>query len=71
MIELLCAAHLAPSKSDPTVTAMDGGRWAFCVGGATAGHDWREIEPTALEPLRVRPRQRLQDLLQHGVLKQP
>ncbi len=69
MIELLCAAHLEASKIDPTVTAVDGGRWAFCVGGATEGHDWRDIEPTALGPLRVRPRQRLQDLLDHGALR--
>jgi hypothetical protein len=70
VIELVCAAHLEPSKNDPIVTAVDGGRWAFCPGGIEDGHDWRRIEPMALGPLRARPRQRLRELLNKGALQQ-
>lgn len=71
MIELVCASHLEPSKNDPVVTAVDGGLWAFCAGGAQDGHDWRRIGPTALEPLRARPRRLLQDLLEDAAQKPP
>jgi hypothetical protein len=63
MIELVCAAHLERSKDDSLVTAVDGGRWAFCAGGAAAGHDWRQIEPTAVGSVRNRPPRSLQALL--------
>ena len=71
MIELMCAAHLERSKKDSLVTAVEGGRWAFCAGGAADGHDWRQIEPTAVGSLRARPPQRLQGLLNQEPLKQP
>jgi hypothetical protein len=65
MIKLVCAAHLERSQEDPLVTSVDvaGGQWAFCAGGAQDGHEWRPIEPMALESLRVRPRRLLEDLL--------
>jgi len=63
LIELVCAAHLERSKSDSLVTAVDGGRWAFCAGGAPDSHDWRQIEPTALGLVRNRPSRGLQELL--------
>jgi hypothetical protein len=63
MIELVCAAHLERSKNDSLVTAVGGGRWAFCAGGAADGHDWRQIEPTAVASLRTRPIRGLQGLL--------
>ena len=70
MIELVCAAHLERSN-DSLVTAVEGGRWAFCAGGATEGHDWRQIEPTAVASLRTRPPQRLQDLLNQAPASSP
>ena len=70
MMELVCAAHLEPSKRDPLVTAVDGGLWAFCPGGAEDGHDWRRVEPIPLGSLRVRPRRLLQGLLTESAVKQ-
>jgi len=63
LIQLICAAHLERSKSDPLVTALDGGRWAFCAGGAPDTHDWRQIAPTAVGSVRNRQSRGLQDLL--------
>lgn len=62
LIEYICAAHREPTKSDPLVTSVGAGAWAFCLGGAEDGHDWRKIEPAELEPLRSRP-QALLELL--------
>jgi hypothetical protein len=66
MIERVCCAHLETSKNDPLVTATDDGVWAYCAGGAADGHDWRRIKPTAIDGLRTRPRQRLQELVDAG-----
>lgn len=71
MIELVCAAHLERSKNDSLVTAVDGGRWAFCAAGTADGHDWRPIEPTTVASLRTRPPQRLQILLSHEPASSP
>jgi hypothetical protein len=51
LVELTCAAHLEPGPNGPLVTTIDG-RWAYCLGGGETDHDWRRIEPTALEKLR-------------------
>jgi hypothetical protein len=51
MIELTCAAHLEPGADGPLVTTVKG-TWAYCLGGGEKDHDWRRIEPTALELLR-------------------
>jgi hypothetical protein len=63
LIELVCAAHLERSKSDSLVTAVEGGHWAFCAAGAPDGHDWRQIEPTAVGSVRNRPPRGLRELL--------
>jgi hypothetical protein len=52
MIELTCAAHLVAGADSPLITTVDG-VWAYCCGGRDAAHDWRKIEPTALELLRA------------------
>jgi hypothetical protein len=51
MVALTCAAHLEPGPNGPLVTTIDG-LWAYCLGGGEKNHDWRKIEPTALEHLR-------------------
>lgn len=50
MIELTCAAHFE-TRAGPLVTTVEG-IWAYCLGGGEDGHEWRRIEPTALELLR-------------------
>jgi hypothetical protein len=62
LIELVCATHLERSKNDSLVTAVEG-RWAFCAAGAAEGHDWHQIEPTAVGSVRNRPPRGLQELL--------
>ncbi len=52
MIELTCAAHLDTGADGPLVTTVEG-VWAYCLTGGEKGHDWRKIEPTALELLRA------------------
>jgi hypothetical protein len=52
MIELVCAAHVDAGGGGPLVTTVDT-IWAYCFGGRAEGHDWRKIEPTALELLRA------------------
>jgi hypothetical protein len=52
MIELVCAAHVEPGADGPLVTTVEA-IWAYCFGGGDSGHDWRKIEPTALELLRA------------------
>ena len=52
MVEVTCAAHLETGAAGPLVTTVDG-VWAYCFGGADTGHDWRKIEPMALELLRT------------------
>jgi hypothetical protein len=71
MIELVCASHLERSKNDTLVTAVDGGRWAFCAGGAADGHDWCQIEPTAVGSVRNRPPRGLQALLSQEPASSP
>jgi hypothetical protein len=61
LIDLICAAHLERSNG-PLVTAVEG-HWAFCAGGATEGHDWRQIEPTAVGSVRNQSPRGLQGLL--------
>jgi hypothetical protein len=51
MVELTCAAHLEPGPNGPLVTTV-GGLWAYCLGSGETDHEWRKIEPTALEQLR-------------------
>jgi hypothetical protein len=51
MVELTCAAHLKTGANGPLVTTVEG-LWAYCLGGGEKDHDWRKIEPTALELLR-------------------
>jgi hypothetical protein len=68
LIELLCCAHLEQGKADPLVTTVENA-WAFCAGGAADAHDWRRIEPTPIEPLRSRPRQRMQELIDEASLR--
>jgi hypothetical protein len=62
LIELVCCAHLEHGDADPLVTTVEM-VWAFCPGGAAEGHQWRRIEPTPIESLRIRPRQRMQELI--------
>jgi hypothetical protein len=69
LIERICCAHIERSDSDPLITTLDGGTWAFCVGGAADGHDWRRIEPTLVDSLRARPR--LRNELITGALPEP
>lgn len=71
LIELVCAAHLERTRSDSLVTAVEAGRWAFCAGGAPEGHDWRQIEPTAVGSVRNRPSRSLQDLLSQAPSSSP
>ncbi len=71
MIELVCAAHLERSKEDSLVTALEGSRWAFCAGGSADGHDWRQIEPTAVGSVRNQPPRGLQRLLDHDPSRSP
>jgi len=52
MIELMCSAHADAGTAGPVVTTVEG-VWAYCFGGGENGHEWREIEPTALESLRT------------------
>ena len=52
MVELVCATHVTAGANGPLVTAVEA-IWAYCLGGADEGHDWRKIEPTALELLRA------------------
>lgn len=54
MIELTCAVHVEPGANGPLVTTAKG-LWAYCLGGGAEDHDWRKIEPTALELLRSGP----------------
>jgi 1,4-dihydroxy-2-naphthoyl-CoA synthase len=63
MIDWVCAAHTERSTADPLVTTAEDGRWAFCVGGAEADHDWRRIEAIDAQALRARPRATLLELL--------
>jgi hypothetical protein len=51
MVEFTCVAHLETGANGPLVTTV-GGLWAYCLGGGERDHDWRKIEPTALELLR-------------------
>jgi hypothetical protein len=50
MIEFVCiATH--ERRSDPSVT-LEQRAWAYCAAGATDGHQWTRIDPTAVETLR-------------------
>ena len=50
MIEFICiATH--ERKSDPSVT-LEQRAWAYCSAGASDGHEWTRIDPTAVEILR-------------------
>jgi hypothetical protein len=69
MIELVCAAHLERSN-DSLVTAVEG-RWAFCAGGATERHDWRQIEPSAVGSVRNQSPRGLQGLLNQSPSSSP
>ena len=53
LIEFVCiASH--KSRSDPSVT-LEQRSWAYCSAGASDGHQWTRIDPTAVETLRSRP----------------
>jgi hypothetical protein len=53
LIEFVCiASH--KSRSDPAIT-LEQRAWAYCSAGATDGHQWTRIDPTAVETLRSRP----------------
>lgn len=50
LIEYVCiASH--PTRSDPSIT-LEQRSWAYCSWGASSGHEWTRIGPTAIEALR-------------------
>jgi len=53
LIEFVCtASHNA--RGEPSVT-LEQRSWAYCSAGASEGHQWTRIDPTAVETLRSRP----------------
>ena len=54
LIERICDGHVAPDRTGPLITLLDG-RWAYCAGHGAAGHRWRAIAPTARDELEAMP----------------
>jgi hypothetical protein len=53
LIEFVCiASH--ETRGDPAIT-VEQRAWAYCSAGASDGHQWTRIDPTAVETLRSRP----------------
>ena len=50
MIEYVCTAH-HERREEASVT-LEQGSWAYCSWGASVGHQWTRIDPTAVEALR-------------------
>ena len=53
LIEFVCVGEHG-TRNDPRVT-FEQRAWAYCAAGATDGHSWTRIDPTALEIVRSRP----------------
>lgn len=53
LIEFVCIADHA-RRTDPAIT-LEQRAWAFCAAGASEGHEWTRIDPTAIETVRSRP----------------
>ena len=51
LIEFVCIA-MHGSRGDPSIT-LEQKTWAYCSAGASAGHEWTRIDPTAVEALRT------------------
>jgi len=50
MIEDVCTAQ-HDRREEASVT-LEQGSWAYCSWGASSGHTWTRIDPTAVEALR-------------------
>jgi hypothetical protein len=50
MIEYVCTAQ-HDRRIEASLT-LEQGSWAYCSWGASAGHQWTRIDPTAIEKLR-------------------
>lgn len=50
MIEYVCTAQ--HDRRDEASVTLEQGSWAYCSWGASAGHRWTRIDPTAVERLR-------------------
>jgi len=50
MIEDVCTAQ-HDRREEASVT-LEQGSWAYCSWGASTGHLWTRIDPTAVEALR-------------------
>lgn len=53
LIEFVCIAEHG-TRSDPSIT-LEQRAWAYCTAGAGEGHQWKRIDPTAVETVRSRP----------------
>lgn len=53
LIEFVCLGK-HENRGDSSVT-VEQGAWAYCAAGATEGHHWARIDPTAVETVRSRP----------------
>jgi len=50
MVDYVCTAQ-HDRRDEPSVT-LEQGSWAYCSWGASTGHRWTRIDPTAIENLR-------------------
>ena len=53
LIEYVCTEQHG-RREEPSVT-LEQSSWAYCQFGASTGHKWKRIDPTAVENLRSRP----------------
>jgi DNA-binding response OmpR family regulator len=59
LFQFVCraAAHLVTGERPKTSATsspvtMHLGKWAYCTGGASVGHDWQAVDPVSLADLR-------------------